>query len=70
MCTKIGILDYLHDLGRPYQSIIPHACGTYSAGLRNPFRTHAEYEVDTRKDCGWCGIPEKVDTPCLLFLKE
>ena len=58
MCTKIGMLAYSRDLGRPYQSIIPYACGIHSAGLRNPFRTHAEYEVGTRKDCGRCGIPE------------
>ena len=66
MCTKIGMLAYSRDLGRPYQSIIPYACGIHSAGLRNLFRAHAEYEVDTRKDCGRCGIPEKVDTLCDL----
>ena len=66
MCTKIGMLAYSRDLGRPYQSIIPYACGIHSAGLRNLFRTHTEYEVDTRKDCGRCGIPEKVDTLCDL----
>ena len=27
---------------------IPYACGTNSVALRNPFRTHTEYEVDTR----------------------
>ena len=27
---------------------IPYACGTHSVALRNPFRTHTEYMVDTR----------------------
>ena len=36
----------MRHLGRPYQPLIPHAYGIYSAGLRNPFRTRAEYEVD------------------------
>ena len=27
---------------------IPYACGTNSVALRNPFRTHTEYEVDAR----------------------
>ena len=51
MCTKIGMLAYSRDFVRPYQSIIPYACGIHSAGLRNQFRTHTEYEFDARKDC-------------------
>ena len=51
---------------------IPHAYGIYSAGLRNPFHTRAEYEdgvvflkiVHT----GSC-IPVIVYTGYLLFLK-
>ena len=31
------------------QPYIPYACGMDSAGLRNAFRTHTEYEVDTRR---------------------
>ena len=79
MCTKIGMLAYSRDLGRPYQSIIPYACGIHSAGLRNLFRTYAEYEVDARKrllivvflkivHTGSC-IPVIVYTGYLLFLK-
>ena len=32
-----------------YRPHIPYACGTHSVALRNPFRTHTEYEVDARR---------------------
>ena len=56
----------------PYAEYIPYACGTHSVALRNPFRTHTEYEVDVVflkiVHTGSC-IPVIVYTGYLLFLK-
>ena len=44
-----------------YRPHIPYACGTHSVALRNPFRTHTEYEVDARRTLQrFYGIPESV----------
>ena len=55
-----------------YQPYIPYACGMDSAGLRNAFRTHTEYEVGVVflkiVHTGSC-IPVIVYTGYLLFLK-
>ena len=38
--------DPINPLFRTHTESIPQGYGIYSAGLRNPFRTRAEYEVD------------------------
>ena len=64
VCTKIGMLALIAHLGRPYQSIIPYACGIHSAGLRNLSARMRNMRLIQEKIVE--GIPEKVDTLCDL----